>query len=64
MGGLTDRSAHGQIIMGSRCAPDLCLVLTAPSSAPHNQLLPIRQVMGDAHYLPQLALPEVSRIRR
>src|SRR5258708_25786474 len=43
--GLADRSAYGQIIMGSRCAPNLCLALMAPSSAPHNQLLPIRQLL-------------------
>src|SRR5207248_7887294 len=32
-----------------------------PPPAPHYQLLPIRQVMGNAHYLPQPPLPEVSR---
>src|SRR5947209_6027731 len=33
-----------------------------PPPAPHYQLLPIRQVMGVAHYLPQPALPEVPRV--
>jgi hypothetical protein len=45
--------------MGSTRAPDPCLALMAPSSAPHYNSLPIRQVMGVSHYLPQPALPEV-----
>src|SRR5207302_7669749 len=35
-----------------------------PPPAPHYQLLPIRQVMGNAHYLPQPALSQVPRPRR
>ena len=46
--------------MGSACAPQLCLALMTPSSAPHYQLLPIRQVMGNAHYMSQPPLPKVS----
>src|SRR5947208_1969178 len=35
-----------------------------PPPAPHYQLLPIRHVMGNAHYLPQPAPPEVPRVAR
>ena len=40
--------------------PDLCLALTQPSSTLHYQLLPIRQVMGIAHYVSQPPLPKMS----
>src|SRR3954454_23866029 len=41
-------------------APDQPL---SPPPAPHYQLLPIRQVMGNAHYLSQPALPKVPGAR-
>jgi hypothetical protein len=49
IGGSADRPPRGQIVMGRRFARDLLPDATTPSQTLHYELLPIRQLMGNAH---------------